>query len=73
MKQYCDHMGVTDRYTGYRNNLNRGRKDPVRLNYQWMDTKPNEHNASLNVNTSYPGHHFFVVYEGRDGGNKMGL
>lgn len=37
VKQFCDHIGVTDRYTGYRNNLSRGSRDPVRLGYQWLD------------------------------------
>lgn len=27
IRQFCDHIGVTDRYTGYRNNLNRGQRD----------------------------------------------
>ena len=37
LKQYCDHVGVTDRYTGYKHSLNRGTRDPVRLGYRWLD------------------------------------
>lgn len=48
--QFCDHVGVTDRYTGFRNNLNRGTRDPVRLGYSWLDNKAkNSYNGSLNV------------------------
>ena len=38
VKAYCDYIGVTDRYTGYKNNLSRGQKDPVQLGYKWLDT-----------------------------------
>lgn len=37
LRQFCDHMGVTDRYTGYRSNLSRGSRDPVRLGFSWLD------------------------------------
>jgi len=37
LKQYCDLVGVTDRYTGYRNNLNRGNRDPIDLAFSWFD------------------------------------
>jgi len=37
LKQYCDLVGVTDRYTGYRNNLNRGNRDPINLAFSWFD------------------------------------
>jgi hypothetical protein len=37
LKQYCDHVGVTDRYTGYRNNLNRGNRHPINLAFSWLD------------------------------------
>ena len=67
IKQFCDELGVTDRYTGYRNNLNRGSRDPVRLGYSWLDNQhPNAYNATLNVGrgnrTARPattGHHKF--------------
>ena len=50
IKQFCDHIGVTDRYTGYRNNLNRGSRDPVRLAYSWLDAEnKNPYNGNLNV------------------------
>ncbi|KAK2151879.1 hypothetical protein LSH36_347g00009 [Paralvinella palmiformis] len=50
IKQFCDHIGVTDRYTGYRNNLNRGTRDPVKLGYSWLDNQnKNPFNNSLNV------------------------
>jgi len=39
IQHFCDHVGVTDRYTGYRNNLNRGNRDPLRLGYSWLDTR----------------------------------
>lgn len=37
LKQYCDLVGVTDRYTGYRHNLNRGNRDPINLAFSWFD------------------------------------
>lgn len=37
LKHYCDVVGVTDRYTGYRNNLNRGNRDPINLAFSWFD------------------------------------
>lgn len=37
IKEFCNHVGVTDRYTGYRNNLNRGNRDPVVLAFSWLD------------------------------------
>lgn len=37
IKQFGDHIGVTDRYTGYRNNLTRGTRDPFKLETSWMD------------------------------------
>lgn len=50
IKQFCDHVGVTERYTGYRHNLNRGNRDPVRLGYSWLDNqKKNALNGTLNV------------------------
>ncbi|XP_059145872.1 uncharacterized protein LOC131933028 [Physella acuta] len=39
IKQFGDSIGVTDRYTGYRNNLTRGNRDPFRLKTTWMDRK----------------------------------
>ena len=40
LKQYCDHIGVTDKYTGFRHNLNRGSRNPVNLAYTWMKNTP---------------------------------
>lgn len=37
IRQFGDHIGVTDRYTGYRNNLTRGTRDPFKLGASWMD------------------------------------
>lgn len=37
IKQFGDHIGVTDRYTGYRNNLTRGTRDLFKLGTSWMD------------------------------------
>lgn len=37
VKQFGDHIGVTDRYTGYRNNLTRGTREPFKLGVSWMD------------------------------------
>lgn len=37
IKQFGDHIGVTDRYTGYRNNLTRGTREPFQLGTSWMD------------------------------------
>eukprot|EP00918_Siedleckia_nematoides_P046325 GHVU01101540.1.p1 GENE.GHVU01101540.1~~GHVU01101540.1.p1 ORF type:complete len:318 (+),score=24.29 GHVU01101540.1:35-988(+) len=42
IKQFCDHIGVTDRYTGYRNNLNRGNRNPAKMGFSWMDKKNRE-------------------------------
>ena len=38
----CDTLGVTNRYTGYRHNLNRANLDPVRLGFAWLDQKPDK-------------------------------
>ena len=38
----CDRLGVNNRYTGYRHNLNRGNLDPIRIGYAWMDGQPNQ-------------------------------
>ena len=40
--KFCDTLGVTNRYTGYRHNLNRGNLDPVRIGYAWLDQEPNQ-------------------------------
>ncbi|WAR07084.1 hypothetical protein MAR_017042 [Mya arenaria] len=37
IKQFGDHIGVTDRYTGYRNNLTRGSREPFKLGTSWVD------------------------------------
>lgn len=37
IKQFGDSIGVTDRYTGYRNNLSRNTRDPFKMNTTWMD------------------------------------
>lgn len=40
LDQFADTIGVTDRFTGYRNNLSRGSRDPLKLDTYWM----REHN-----------------------------
>lgn len=48
--QFCDKMGVTDRYTGYRHNLTRGNLNPIRAGFSWLDNKQqNSYNSTLNV------------------------
>ncbi|OWF51674.1 uncharacterized protein LOC110448810 isoform X2 [Mizuhopecten yessoensis] len=37
VKQFGDQVGVTDRYTGYRNNLTRGSRQPCHMSTSWMD------------------------------------
>lgn len=37
IRQFGDHIGVTDRYTGYRNNLTRGTREPFKMGSSWMD------------------------------------
>ncbi|CAG5132272.1 unnamed protein product [Candidula unifasciata] len=37
IKQFGDTLGVTDRYTSYRQNLTRGTRDPFRMQTSWMD------------------------------------
>ncbi|KAL8593750.1 hypothetical protein ACOMHN_032356 [Nucella lapillus] len=37
IKQFGDHIGVTDRYTGYRHNLTRGSRDLFKMETSWMD------------------------------------
>lgn len=37
IRQFGDHIGVTDRYTGYRNNLTRGTREPFKMGTSWMD------------------------------------
>ncbi|XP_005108686.1 uncharacterized protein LOC101862217 [Aplysia californica] len=37
IKQFGDTMGVTDRYTGYRQNLTRGTRDSFKMQTSWMD------------------------------------
>ncbi|XP_076467264.1 uncharacterized protein LOC143298314 [Babylonia areolata] len=37
IRKFGDHVGVTDRYLGYRNNLTRGPQEPSRLQTYWMD------------------------------------
>uniref|UniRef100_A0A1I8HQ41 DUF1311 domain-containing protein n=1 Tax=Macrostomum lignano TaxID=282301 RepID=A0A1I8HQ41_9PLAT len=35
VQRFCDWVGVTDRFTGYRNNLTRGSREPLRFDPQW--------------------------------------
>lgn len=37
IRQFGDHVGVTDRYTGYRHNLTRGSRDPFKMETSWME------------------------------------
>lgn len=39
IKHFGDQIGVTDRYTGYRSNLTRGSREPVKMDTYWMDKK----------------------------------
>lgn len=41
LRQFSDHIGVTDRYTGYRNNLTRGSREPFKLDTYWMRKQGN--------------------------------
>jgi len=50
IRQFCDTVGVTDRYTGYRHNLNRGQRDPQRLGNAWLVA--NAYNRSRNQGRS---------------------
>lgn len=49
LKQYCDDVGVTDRYTGYRNNLNRGNRHPVDLAFSWYDQANKQHSTTIKL------------------------
>lgn len=49
LKQYCDNVGVTDRYTGYRNNLNRGNRNPVNLAFSWYDPVNKQRNTTIKL------------------------
>lgn len=46
IRQFGDHIGVTDSYTGYRNNLSRGSREPFQMRTAWADK---------NCNTGYMG------------------
>lgn len=37
INQFCDYIGVTDRFTGYRHNLTRGSRDPTKLGMAWLN------------------------------------
>lgn len=41
INQFCDYIGVTDRYTGYRHNLTRGSRDPTKLGMAWLNPATN--------------------------------
>lgn len=40
VQRFCDWVGVTDRFTGYRNNLTRGSREPLRFDPQWRRGDP---------------------------------
>lgn len=40
VQRFCDWVGVTDRFTGYRNNLTRGSREPMQFNPQWRRGDP---------------------------------
>lgn len=49
IRQFGDFVGVTDRYTGYRHNLTRGSREPVRMEPKWADrTRQTEYINTLN-------------------------
>ncbi|XP_048766128.1 uncharacterized protein LOC125673558 [Ostrea edulis] len=49
IRQFGDFVGVTDRYTGYRHNLSRGSREPVRMETKWADkTRRTEYINTLN-------------------------
>lgn len=60
IKQFGDHIGVTDRYTGYRNNLTRGSRDPFKLGTSWMDksTQGGHLRSSFNRSNTFAGQSF---------------
>jgi len=49
IKQYCDQSGVTDRYTGYRNNLTRGNDTPRVLDFGWLNPADSPHFTNIRV------------------------
>lgn len=57
IRQFGDFVGVTDRYTGYRHNLTRGSREPVRMEPKWADrTRQTEYINTLN--STAPGQPF---------------
>uniref|UniRef100_A0A0B6Y2D4 Uncharacterized protein n=1 Tax=Arion vulgaris TaxID=1028688 RepID=A0A0B6Y2D4_9EUPU len=52
IKQFGDILSVTDRYTGYRQNLTRGTRDPFRMQATWID-KGGELGLMNNLTRSY--------------------
>nr|XP_022293125.1 uncharacterized protein LOC111103860 isoform X1 [Crassostrea virginica] len=56
IRQFGDFVGVTDRYTGYRNNLTRGSREPVRMEPKWADkTRRTEYINTLNSGRPWTG------------------
>jgi hypothetical protein len=49
IKEYCDHSGVTDRFTGYRNNLNRCNRDPIVQRFRWLNPDLSPHYTNIRV------------------------
>ncbi|KAK3098306.1 hypothetical protein FSP39_018209 [Pinctada imbricata] len=62
IRRFGDHVGVTDRYTGYRNNLTRGSREPFRMQTKWMDrSAPQGFMNSLNAGRPW------TAFENRSG------
>lgn len=56
---------MTDRYTGYRNNLTRGSREPVRMEPKWADkTRRTEYINTLNSGRPWTGELYTPVYTG---------
>ena len=54
IRQFGDHIGVTDSYTGYRHNLTRGSREPFKMRTAWMDKNNNTgYMGALNVARNY--------------------
>lgn len=62
IRQFGDFVGVTDRYTGYRHNLTRGSREPVRMEPKWADrTRQTEYINTLNSTRPWTGKPAVIV------------
>ena len=63
IRQFGDFVGVTDRYTGYRNNLTRGSREPVRMEPKWADkTRRTEYINTLNSGRHWTGELYTCIH-----------